>query len=116
MLGLVTYANDLFVGKAPLGARRSSGWTRFRRSIIAETPQCSVCGSTQKLEVHHIIPFHIDPERELDPTNIVVLCESGKLGVICHRFFGHLGDYKLYNKDVLMDALIWQTKLLRVRE
>ena len=63
------------------------------------------------LEVHHIKPFHLNPALELDPINLATLCESKKDGVNCHLWFGHLGNFKSFNVDVIADALFWFNKL-----
>jgi len=54
---------------------RSSEWRRLSRQAIEQAGCCAICGSTDRLEAHHISP---DPELALDPHNIVVLCK------VCH--------------------------------
>jgi predicted TIM-barrel fold metal-dependent hydrolase len=70
-----------------------------------------VCGGNVKLEVHHIKPFHLHPALELDPTNLATLCEAVKDGVNCHLLFGHLGNFKSFNTEVLGDAGNWALKI-----
>ena len=41
--------------------------------------KCVVCGSTVKLEAHHIVPVSVDPTFSLTPGNGVCLCYT------CHR-------------------------------
>ena len=60
--------------------------------------RCEACESTEKLEVHHVIPFDIDPDRELSPSNLITLCKY------CHLVLGHLRDYKIYNQFVGLSA------------
>jgi 5-methylcytosine-specific restriction protein A len=102
---------DAVQGKAPLSAKRSSKWPAARARHIKANPVCAVCGGAKKLEVHHVKPFHLHPELELDPNNFVTLCESKSFGVVCHLFCGHLGSYKTFNVDVKADAAVWKTKL-----
>jgi len=102
---------DKFQGKIPSGKKRSSKWPKVRKKHLETFPQCVVCNGKKTLEVHHIQPFHMSPELELDPENLLTLCESGKNGVTCHRFFGHLGDYKKINQTALIDSLEWAKKL-----
>jgi len=90
---------------------RSSKWPTVRKHHLIANPTCAVCGGTEVLEVHHIEPFHLNPELELDPTNLITLCESKKNGVTCHLFFGHCGNYKSFNKNVEEDAKAWKEKL-----
>ncbi len=92
---------------------RSSQWPKVRAEFLKTHPRCAVCGSTKKLEVHHIIPVHIDASKELDPNNLITLCESKKYGVNCHLWFGHLGSYRRYNPFVARDANEWNIKLRR---
>jgi len=101
---------DAAQGKAPLSAKRSGAWPAARRAHLDLHPSCAVCGSLEKLEVHHIRPFHLHPELELDPKNFVTLCESRGYAN-CHLFFGHLGNYRSFNVDVLSDAGQWAHKI-----
>jgi hypothetical protein len=101
---------DYVSGKAPLNAKRSSQWPKVRKEFLKQNPTCAVCGGNKKLEVHHLHPFYLHPELELDPDNLITLCE-GKKGLTCHLIFGHLGNYKGINPDCKTDALIWKTKL-----
>ena len=91
--------------------KRSPHWQTTRKKHLAENAVCSVCGGTSMLEVHHIEPFHLNPKLELDPSNFITLCEAKKDGVTCHLFFGHLGNYKSFNKNVTEDAKLWKEKL-----
>ena len=72
---------------------------------------CQKCGSKKLIVAHHIKLFSQFPAEELNPQNLITLCESGKLGVTCHRFFGHLGNYRQPNPDVVMDSKVWNEKL-----
>jgi len=98
-------------GKIPLKKKRHKNWSKFRKVYLKTYPRCAVCGSYKKLEVHHIIPFHVMPELELDPSNLIVLCESKKYGINCHLLMGHLGNYKKYNLNVVFDVMQWREKL-----
>ena len=95
-----------------LGAERSPLWPKIRRLHIQKQPACVVCGEIKKnVEVHHIQPFHLRPELELSPSNLLTLCESGNNGVICHLHYGHLGNYRSFNKDVIIDSNEWRGKI-----
>jgi len=94
------------------GAKRSNKWPAVRKKFLAENPACAVCGATNgKREVHHIHPFHLHPELELDPTNFITLCENKKDGVNCHLLFGHFGNFKSVNVNVVEDSKIWNKKI-----
>jgi len=111
MTKLLKNIKDVVQGKAPLGSLRSSKWSKIRSTHLNLHPTCAVCSGTKSLEVHHIKPFHQYPELELDPNNLITLCESKSYGIVCHLAFGHFGDYKLSNPTVQADSLFWNKKL-----
>ena len=111
---LINHAKDVVQGKATVGEKRSSQWPEVRKKHLAEQPKCVACGGNEKLEVHHIIPFNFDPTKELDPNNLLTLCESKKYGVNCHLFFGHFGDYKKYNPNSVNDSKEWYIKINKI--
>ena len=111
MQNLITHTIESLQGKHPFSARRSPEWPRVRAEHLKSHPTCEVCGSTDKIEVHHIQPFHLHPERELDPTNLITLCESGHEGANCHLHYGHLGNFKSFNVSVVEDAGVWKKKI-----
>lgn len=83
-----------------LGHARSPEWHRVEQEHLAKEPFCRYCGGTKLLQVHHVSPFHLDPQRELDPSNLITLCEDYKDGVECHLHIGHLGNWKTFNPHV----------------
>src|SRR5262249_19909900 len=97
--------------KVPKGSKRSDQWPKVRRAYLKDHPTCSVCGGTKKLEVHHVQPFHLHPNLELDPSNFITLCENDKDGVNCHLLVGHLGSFKSFNAAVREDAITWFAKI-----
>jgi len=111
MIRIVRTIKDRLQGKAPKGARRSKHWERVRKEYLKTHTYCEVCGSIKKIEVHHIQPFHVKPELELEPQNLITLCELKKNGLNCHLAFGHAGSYRSHNKDVIADARYWNVKI-----
>jgi len=105
---------DRIQGKAPKGARRSSRWTKARKRHLEKNPRCEVCGSKKALEVHHVIPFSIAPDLELDPSNFISLCENKKYGINCHLLLGHLGNYRRFNASVKADVMYLRMRLGKV--
>jgi 5-methylcytosine-specific restriction protein A len=97
--------------KVPGKAKRSNHWPKVRKEHLEKNPTCAVCGGNKKLEVHHIRPFHLHPNLELEPTNFVTLCENMKEGINCHLLFGHLGNFKSFNVNVIKEAQEWKLKL-----
>ncbi|HTK07862.1 MAG TPA: HNH endonuclease [Ktedonobacteraceae bacterium] len=85
------------------GKPRSPEWPRVAHEHLSHEPACVVCGHRGRgLQVHHIKPFHLYPELELDPKNLITLCEIR--GRTHHLLVGHLGDWESYNKRVRVDA------------
>jgi hypothetical protein len=91
-----------------LGTPRSPKWKRLRDDHIRRNPACIVCGNTKNIVPHHIVPVHQNPERELDPENLVSLCEGDTFN--CHLFFGHLRNWSKHNPNVVEDARVWREK------
>jgi hypothetical protein len=102
---------DAVKGKAPLSAKRSGHWSTVRKEHLEKHGACALCEGKDKLNVHHIKPFHLHPELELEPSNLITLCESEKGGVNCHLFFGHLGNFKSVNETVVEDVEKWKEKV-----
>lgn len=81
--------------------KRSSQWGKLQKHIVTVNPLCEGCGATDHLQVHHKKPFHLHPELELDPSNLVVLCM--KPGQECHLYLGHGDSWKAYNPNLEMN-------------
>ncbi len=81
------------------GMPRSGHWPALRDAIIAEQPWCSVCRRSTDLIVHHLMPFHLKPELELDKKNLFVLCETPDFN--CHFVLAHFRNWEHYNKNIL---------------
>lgn len=109
---LLTLARDHLSGKVPLGLSRSGHWPVIRKQHLEKNPTCAVCGGKDKLEVHHMRPFHLHPDLELELSNLITLCESEKNGINCHLLMGHLGNFKSFNIHVVEDADTWNKKIL----
>ena len=102
-------------GKAPKGAKRSRTWRKTRKRHLELHPQCAVCKSKKRIEVHHVIPFHIAPDKEESPDNLMTLCENKKYGINCHLLIGHVGNYRRFNPTCEMDAVTWRWKVVDSR-
>lgn len=87
-------------------ATRSPKWQTVRKNHLKNNSRCAACGSTKDLEVHHIVPVHQDKTQELDPSNLITLCSKQ-----CHLIFGHLMNFKSWNKDVVNDCRVYYNKL-----
>ena len=87
---------------AALGHKRSSKWPKTRKEYLAGHAYCEACGVRVLLNVHHIRPFHLWPELELEPSNLMTLCETRSHN--CHFLFGHLLSWKSFNLKVIEDC------------
>lgn len=87
-----------------VGKERSPEWNKVRKAHIKKHPACALCGSTKSVQVHHIQPFHLHPELELESSNLITLCTSKYWGVNCHIVAGHSGNFKLENNNVMEDV------------
>lgn len=110
-MDFVLAIKDRIQGKAPKGARRSKHWRRVRNEHLKRQPFCVVCQGTRNLEVHHLVPFHIAPDLELDPGNLLTLCEDKRYGLNCHLLIGHVGNYRRVNPVAHLDAIVWNGKI-----
>ena len=108
---MLTRITESLQGKVPLGTQRSSRWRKVRAEHIKNNPKCELCEGTKKLRVHHIKPFHLYPEPELEPTNLITLCECLSYGINCHLLVGHLGNFRSINNDSVNDIATWNAKL-----
>jgi len=86
---------------------RSPNWKKVRDKYLKNHPLCEICGSNTKLHVHHIIPVHVDKNKELEEDNLITLC-----GQHCHFVFGHLMSWRSYNSNVRADAEFFKSKIL----
>jgi hypothetical protein len=110
MIEITNKILGLFRGISSLGSPRSSLWRRTREEHLKSNPECAVCGRKKNLVPHHVIPVHVDPSKELDPENLITLCEGPSFN--CHLFFGHLRDWTKFNPEVKSDAEGWKKRLL----
>lgn len=81
---------------------RSSQWHSVRAEHLSKYPTCAACGGKDGLEVHHIEPYHINPQKELDPANLLTLCENQSK--LCHLTFGHAGFWRGWVPEVVKVA------------
>ena len=91
-----------FAGEPP----RSNEWPKVRAAHLETEPNCMVCGCSKNLNVHHIMPFHFDQSKELDPDNLITLCQDPKHE--CHLTYGHWRNYRTkYNPNIKAEAPLW---------
>lgn len=81
--------------------KRSSKWPSVRESHIRREWWCQCCGAVEKLEVHHVLPVHVAPDKELEPGNLITLCETEER---CHLRRGHAGSWRRFNPAIRLEA------------
>ena len=92
-------------------SRRSPLWPKAKREHfkIKKNQRCAVCGRKSRLQVHHIIPFHLAPQWELKKSNLITLCTRPNV-LNCHLVFGHLGNFRSFNENLIEDVKSWFNK------
>jgi 5-methylcytosine-specific restriction enzyme A len=98
----LTARRNRAVHPKPRLGKRSPHWSSVRREHLKRDPACRACGGTETLQVHHIRPFHLHPELELDDSNLITLCEHPARD--CHFTHGHFFDWHLFNPNVIADV------------
>lgn len=96
------------ISPAAPGRIHTRAWRTVRRAFLQAYPTCAACGSRSRVRAHHVVPVSVDPSRELDPNNLLPLCESYEQGVNCHLFFGHGGTWQQVNPNAVADAFNWR--------
>lgn len=106
MIGLIKRAYNLIRHKTrDIGLPKRSGkWPTLEKQFLKEHPECAACGTHRHLQVHHKQPYHLHPELELEPTNLIVLCFTRKNE--CHLRIGHGGRWSSFVAHI--DSLIKQ--------
>jgi len=66
--------------------------TKAKRDYAIVHTECAICGSEKCIEVHHVIPVHININLATNYENFIALCDNNNNG--CHRWIGHFGDFK----------------------
>lgn len=93
---MIGHIKDLVNG--PPSEGRSSHWPAVAHAHLKLHPACAACGATKDLDVHHVVPFHVDPSKELLESNLLTLCRL-------HHLDAHCGDWKLWNPQAVNRAI-----------
>ena len=97
---------------------RSPHWPHVEKAVLHLHKWCAACGPDKVckgLQVHHVWPFHMAvalgrPDLELDPRNLIVLCETEHNDPEAnhHLAVGHLGNFRSAgNIHVADDAVLF---------
>jgi len=74
--------------------------TKAKRAYKKKNPVCAVCGYKKDLEIHHIVPVHVDASKALDYDNFITLCDWRNHG--CHYVWGHFRNFRTrWNPDIV---------------
>jgi 5-methylcytosine-specific restriction protein A len=110
---LVDHGNDEAV--RTIGRGRSPEWPKVEKAFRKIHPQCVACivKSVTHIQIHHRFPFHYctalgRPDLELDPRNLITLCEWKDPAPNHHELVGHLADWSSADLDVATDAIDWR--------
>lgn len=92
------------------GVPRTPGWTKESRDYKISVGNVSEISGKKgtifnPLQVHHCIPFHLAPEKELDWDNFICVTRWE------HFIMCHLGNWKSWNINIKEDAKIWFNKI-----
>lgn len=63
---------------------RNKAWRELSAHIRAERGACEICGATEKLQVHHVLPKKQHPDLLLEENDLICLCAR-------HHFLWHHG-------------------------
>ena len=97
-------------GVVAAGVPRSSGWGPWVKAFL-RGKSCIACGQREGLTGHHVVPYHLDPSREMDPKNVVPMCADR-----CHLVHGHFNDYSLANPTVREDCAAYLAKRMAAKK
>lgn len=61
------------------GIWRSKWQFKIREEMAKADPLCRRCRILDGVDIHHVVPVHVDPSRALDRGNVTLLCEP------CHN-------------------------------
>lgn len=109
LLHLQRLADLLPPPKPEVGVPRSSRWPKTRERHLERFPACQACGGTKELQVHHCLPFHANPELELEESNLITLCEYPSHN--CHFIVGHCMNWRKYNPSVRGHARLFRSMI-----
>ena len=112
IVGYISSYIELPQTETHVGVSRDSRWSNVVSQHLVKFPTCACCGGTKNRQVHHIKPFHDNPELELDFNNLITLCTDGPCNLNCHFVIGHLGNTKCHNPNVRQDAAYMRQRFL----
>lgn len=61
-----------FICNTESTSSRGKNWNKIKKEALNIFPFCALCGTTKKLQVHHIIPYRLTQDNSL--SNLIPLC------------------------------------------
>jgi len=76
--------------------RDSKEYKNFTKQVFhRDKYKCIICGSTKKLNAHHLNAWHWYPQGRFDPNNAVTLCgHANGCHILFHKMFGKYQNTK----------------------
>ena len=113
LLGLAPKPDPRQAPAVVAGVARSPKWAAFEREFL-KGKTCLGCGRADLLSAHHILPFHVDQVRELDPTNLAPLCHGP---TFCHFVLGPCNQaWTAWHPDPAAAAKVYAELLARLKK
>ena len=96
------------------GRKRSPKWRALSDRFLKEHPACAATGRIKGKGIivvaHHIIPYHVQPDLELEWENLIPMSEGGTWNA--HLWMAHLGEWADWNPRIREDAAEMKELLL----
>lgn len=73
---------------------REYQWEKVAHAHLKIEGSCQCCTVVRELEVHHVIPWHVDESLRFLESNLITLCRP------CHYRFGHWMKWTSYNPEI----------------
>lgn len=84
---------------------RSPHWSTVRKEFLRKNPKCILTGTNKDLDVHHVKPFHLYPNLELEESNLRTISHP------YHFLIGHLCCWSNINSEFDWDVGQWAARI-----
>ena len=99
--------STLMIALQSLSPKEMYRSTKAKKSYRETHGECAMCGSEKYLEVHHVVPVHVDPMRAADHRNLITLCDGPNgSNSACHRYFGHFGSFRYKHNPLIREQSV----------
>lgn len=89
---------------------RGSRWKKTRKEVLSKFPFCALCGTTQKLQVHHIIPYRYTYDNS--KSNLIPLCvkHHKTVEIETNNLLKSITDYK--TAKIILNNILREKQLM----